>query len=240
MPGLLEQLADPAGLVGRHDHAPPAGCQLQQPRPGPFGTARQRRGRAVAGILVGPLLEPLVGASASAVRVAAASYGGGHASGSSPGCDQAGAAVGGLGVEVAGEGGQLVVIGQDEVASVREVVGGRAGGQERRPRLGRLAEVALLEPGDVLAQLVGRQGRRTAADARPAIGRQELGSGKQVDRRQRDGGEACVIGSKLRIDSISSPNSSIRTGSAAPGGQASMRPPRCANSAMPVTSATGS
>ena len=66
-------------------------------------------------------------------------------------------AVGGLGVELAGKGGQLVMIGQDQVASIGNVVCGGAGGQERGPRLGRLAEVALLEAGDVLAQLIGGQ-----------------------------------------------------------------------------------
>ena len=42
------------------------------------------------------------------------------------------------------------------------------------------------------------------------------------------------------MDSTSSPNSSIRTGSLLPGGQASTRPPRCANSPTPVTSTLGS
>ncbi len=52
--------------------------------------------------------------------------------------------------------------------------------------------------------------------------------------------EAWVIGSKALMDSTSSPNSSIRTGSPKPGGHTSISPPRCANSPRPVTSALGS
>ena len=65
--------------------------------------------------------------------------------------------VGGLRVELAGDGAQLVAVGQDEVARPAQVVRGGAGGQERRPRLGRLAQVALLEAREVVPQLLGGQ-----------------------------------------------------------------------------------
>ena len=44
-----------------------------------------------------------------------------------------------------------------------------------------------------------------------------------------------VIGSKERIESISSPKSSIRMGSPTPGGHTSTMPPRFANSPTPLT-----
>ena len=49
-----------------------------------------------------------------------------------------------------------------------------------------------------------------------------------------------VTGSKARIDSTSSPKSSSRTGSPAPGGQTSTMPPREANSPTPLTSTAAS
>ena len=48
------------------------------------------------------------------------------------------------------------------------------------------------------------------------------------------------VGSKTRISSTSSPNSSIRTGRSAPAGKTSTRPPRRAISPRPATSTTGS
>ncbi len=80
------------------------------------------------------------------------------------------------------------------------------------------------------------RGRARPPSRRPAGTPRRAGRCVSSIRRR----DPWVIGSNERIDSTSSPNSSMRTGPPVPGGQASTRPPRCANSPTPVTSTDGS
>ncbi len=81
--------------------------------------------------------------------------------------------------------------------------------------------------------------RRARISARPAAGTRNSVAGRSSTlsavRTVR-----WSVGSNTRISSISSPKSSIRTGSSAPAGKTSTRPPRRAISPRPATSSTGS
>ncbi len=192
--GLLQQLADAAGLVGA-DHHPPARPSRRSRRPadraGPAAWARWRSRRRV----------PPASASDSDARsrrpasVAAASYGSGQSRGSSPSAASALRRSCGLVVERAGQRGQLIVVGQHQVRRRRQVIGGGGAGQQRGPRLGRLGQVALLQARQVRLQQLGQVARRALRQRAPAIGGQEL-----AGRQQRDLLQAAPRGLRDRIE----------------------------------------
>ena len=199
----------------------------------------ERRGR-VAGIRVPAWSPP------RAARRRARSVGerGGRVVGQRPvvrqlaGAHEAVAPVARLRVEVARPSATARGVGQDEVRRRRDVVGGRAGGEERGPRLRGLGDVALREPRGVLLE------RSVVGVGAPAIAASQPSGGRNSDAgssstRVEPAPRACVIGSKRGSTRPRRRTARCRTGSAAPGGQASTRPPRCANSPMPVTSTRG-
>ena len=240
MAGLLEQLADPARLVGRHHHAPAAGRQLEEPRPGPFGSAGQRRGRAVAGVLASALLEPLGGAIAQRLQR------GGRVVRSGP-------RVGDLaGRHQARRGGRRPARrGRGPARPARRGRSGQggypqAGGRRLARRSAALPTSRPPRPGRPARG--GRHPREAAPTAAMARGRRSrsihrlAGTRTPEEGRPRSTGGATPGTSGRSSGSTRSRRRTARAGPgpAAPGGQASMSPPRCANSAMPVTSTTGS
>ena len=66
----------------------------------------------------------------------------------------------GLRVELGRDGAQLRRVGEDEVSIWRQMIRSRTGGQQRRPRLGCLGEITLLQPGEVLVELLPTPRRR--------------------------------------------------------------------------------
>ena len=182
--GLLEQLADPARLVGGHHHSAAVFRELQQPGSCTLGPTGQWRRGAVPGVLRVSLLQPLRRPIRQGAERDGRVIGRGPRVRNLTGGDEAGVAVGGLPVECASQGGQLVVIGEDEVAPLGKVVRGRTGGEERGPCLGRLAEVALLEARNIVAELIGWQRWRAVTDSPPSVGGQELRRREQFDRSQ--------------------------------------------------------
>ena len=122
-------------------------------------------------------------------------------------------------------------------------LGGVAGGQRTGPRTA-LAPVAA-SPAKRSRSWARRSGRRAAI--RPSRSRitsaPPAGSRNSVAGRRATSRTAPTlrwsVGSKARRESISSPNSSIRTGRGADGGNTSTMPPRRANSPRPATSITG-
>ena len=179
---LVEQLAHPAGLVGADDHRA-VDRQLREPRAGPVGSAGDRRCGAVAAVgrrlllehLAGPRRQDLEGAERVVrSRPLRRQLARGH---------EAVETVRGLAVEIGGQRAQLVEVGEDGVSRAVHVIGSGPGGEDGRPRLGGLPDLALRQPRGILRQQVGRRGG-TLHDRLPAVGRQELGGGHEVDRLQ--------------------------------------------------------
>ncbi len=80
--------------------------------------------------------------------------------------------------------------------------------------------------------------RRARNSSAPPAGRRNSVAGRSTTSRTAST-LRWSVGSKARMESISSPNSSIRTGRGADGGKTSTMPPRRANSPRPATSTTG-
>jgi hypothetical protein len=178
--GLLEQLADAARLVGGHDDGASGRRQIDQPLPRAIRATGHRRRRPVPRLRVRLLLEPLGGAPDEPLQRAGRVIGQRPVLRQLSRFNQAGPTVGGLRIELLRQRAQLGEVRQDEVRGVRDVVGGRPRGEECGPRLGRLRHVALREARRVLPQEVGQVGGRAVDRGLPAVGRQELGRGRQV------------------------------------------------------------
>ena len=183
-PRLLEQLTHPAGLVGGDHDATPGRRELVEPCAGSLRATGKRRGGRVAGILPACLVELLRGARGQLLQ------GAGRVVRRRPGAwdltrrHEAGVPVGGLLVEVPRHRDELAGVGEDDVRRRRRMVRRRAGGEKRRPRLGRLPEVALREPSRVFLELFRAPSQRVLGYCRPSLRRQELGRRQEVDLRQ--------------------------------------------------------
>ena len=181
---LLEQLAHAAGLVGGDDDAAPGHRELVEPGAGTLRATRKRRGRCIARILSVGLVELLRGARGQPLQRA------GRVVRHRPGDrdltrrHEAGVPVGCLLVEVARHRHELAAVGQDDVRRRRGVVRRRTGGEDRRPRLGRLPEVALLEASRVLPERLRGPCRRVLGQCRPTSRGKELGRRQEVDLGQ--------------------------------------------------------
>ncbi len=180
---LLQQLADAAGLVGGDHQRPTLAGQRDDPVRQAVHATRQRRSSPVPQVGGALLIKTLSGPSLEVPK----GRGGGirqrPGGWELPGGEQAVATLRGLAIQVGGDGRQLAGIGQHQERACREMVRGRPGGEERRPRLGRLARIALLEVGKVVGQRLRDRG--TGGQARGQ--RREPGLRQELAGRQHRG-----------------------------------------------------
>ncbi len=152
-PGLLEQLADATRLVGGHDDGAAGGRQVDEPSSGALGTARGRRRRRIPRLGVRLLLETLAGAPDDGLQGSLRVVGQRPARWQLARGHQAVPAVDGLRCRVcSARARSSASIGEHEVCTLRHVIGRGTGGEQRRPRLGGLRQVALGEVRGVLAR----------------------------------------------------------------------------------------
>ena len=245
-PGF-EGLRQAAGTSRRHDRLAPAEEVAARQAPGGHRRARGLARLRLPGQLEGPRPDQ------AALPVARPQVRDRPVLGQLAGGDQLGPALVGLAPQELGRLGQVARLVQDDQGLGRDVVepGGRA--DDPGPDLGRIAGVerpppfaargcqvrlrpGVLEPGEV-----GLRRSGSAALPRPA----RITSTPPAGMRNSVAGRSSIesirsvvrwsVGSKLRSESTSSPNSSIRTGRAEPGGKTSTIPPRRANSPRPAT-----